>query len=67
MVSSLSSNSNLKLVSLIDPAVHRLGPILELGWSEPETDFVVGGFDRVRTMANVASDLNKTLKLELQS
>ena len=45
------------LVALVDPAVHGLGPLVELGRGEPKADLVVGRLNRVRTMADVATDL----------
>ena len=53
------------LVALVDPAVHGLGPLVELGRGEPETDLVVGGLDRVGTVADVATNLE--LKSVLQN
>ena len=43
----------------MDPVVHGLGPLVQLGFGEPEADLVVGAFDRVRAVANVAADLDR--------
>ena len=47
------------LVSGVDPVIHRLGPLVQLGRGEPQTDLVVGALDRVRAVADVATDLDR--------
>jgi len=46
------------LQSFVDPVVRVGDPFDLFFFFEPESDFAVGGIDRVRTVADVSSDLN---------
>ena len=46
------------ILVFIDPSVHRRLPGDEFFFLEPKCDFVIGGGDRIRTVANVATDLD---------
>ena len=57
-LSPASRLSDLYLVPLIDPGVRCLLPVAEIFLSEPESNLVVGGINRVGAVADVPPDLS---------
>jgi len=44
--------------SFVDPFISVAAPVNELFGLEPEGNFLVGGFDRVRSVTNIATDID---------